>query len=146
MYCCAVQITKELTIVEMEEFKISYLNGCTYSMDVNNTEFVDLDKDTQKELCFKIFNNEDCSFLSMVAFIETYLEVELDENDDKKYKDMSYDDLKKLCVKYLNTEDCSEATMQEMVERFIENNGEYTDLGYCETCGSYNSRYDYVVK
>lgn len=134
----------------MKEFKISYLNGCTYSMEVNGTEFVDLDKEAQKELCLKIFNNDDCSFLTMVDFIETYLEcdkgLDLDENDDKKYKEMTYDDLKNQCVEYLNTDVCSEATMQELVERFIENNGEYTDLGHCETCGSYNSKYDYVVK
>ena len=134
----------------MKEFKISYLNGCTYSMEVNGTEFVDLDNKTQKELCLKIFNDDNCTVLTMVDFIGTYFEcdkgLDLNENDDKKFKEMPYDNLKKQCIECLNGDDCSEATMQEMVERFIENVGEYTDLGHCETCGSYNSKYDYVVK
>lgn len=44
-------------------------------------------------------------------------------------------------LKQYLTEDTDLSVLQSLFETVLMDNGAYEDLGYCETCGSYNSSY-----
>lgn len=47
--------------------KIELLEGCTYSMEIDNTEFVNLPKDKQKEIAHKLIDAADeCTLQSFI--------------------------------------------------------------------------------
>lgn len=73
--------------------KIELLEGCNYSMEIDNIEFVNLSKDKQKEIAHKLIDIAD------------------------------------------------ECTLQDFIEDICHTEGEFKDLGRCETCGEYNEKY-----
>lgn len=73
--------------------KIEYQEGCSYSMEIDDKQFVELTKEQQKEVCHKL-----------VDIADTYC-------------------------------------LQQFIETVCQDMGTMEDLGYCETCGSYNERY-----
>ena len=54
--------------------KIVYLNGCNYSMEIDGTEFVDLSKVEQMEVCNRIIDSGKCSSSSLRKFYTYYME------------------------------------------------------------------------
>lgn len=142
----------------MSNFKIDYLDGCNYSMDINGTEFVDLSRTQQQELCHKIIDSDNILKRILVDFMEGYLECDCNNlpeeykktlpNDDY-YNDINIDKiyakdinvLKTECNTYIDNKDCSEATLQELVAHYAETCGKEYDLGHCSTCGSWNFKY-----
>lgn len=131
------------------KYNIIYLNGCNYSLEVNGNEFACIPKDMQKEICHAVINNCNCGVFTMKKFYEYYYEcdkdLEFDEDEEAKLEAMDYDELKKLCNSSIDTDECSESTMQKLIECFAENNGTCKDLGYCDTCGSYNDEYSIKI-
>ena len=120
--------------------KIVYLNGCNYSMEIDGTEFVDLSKDEQMEVCNRIIDSGKCSSSSLRKFYNYYMEGDKGENiEEEVFNNIA--ELEEQCKAILYQADCSECTMQTLVESFVEDKGCYKDLGYCETCGSYNEEY-----
>lgn len=73
--------------------KIEYQEGCGYSMEIDDKQFVELTKEQQKEVCHKLVDIADAYCL------------------------------------------------QQFIETVCQDMGTMEDLGYCETCGSYNERY-----
>lgn len=73
--------------------KIEYQEGCSYSMEIDDKQFVELTKEQQKEVCHKLVDIADAYCL------------------------------------------------QQFIETVCQDMGTMEDLGYCETCGSYNERY-----
>lgn len=120
--------------------KIVYLNGCNYSMEIDGTEFVDLSKEEQREVCSRIIDSGKCSSSSLRKFYTYYMEGDKGEDiEEVSFKSIA--ELEEQCKAILYQTDCSECTMQTLVESFLEDKGCYKDLGYCETCGSYNEEY-----
>lgn len=120
--------------------KIVYLNGCNYSMEIDGTEFVDLSKEEQREVCSRIIDSGKCSSSSLRKFYTYYMECDKGEDiEEVSFKSIA--ELEEQSKAILYQTDCSECTMQTLVESFLEDKGCYKDLGYCETCGSYNEEY-----
>lgn len=67
-----------------KKMKIVYLNGCTYSLEVDGTEFVSLSKEKQTEVCKRIIDSGKCSVSSMQSFVEQFVE------DNGTAKDLGY--------------------------------------------------------
>lgn len=120
--------------------KIVYLNGCNYSMEIDGTEFVDLSREEQREVCSRIIDSDKCSSSSLRKFYDYYMEGDRDE-DTSEVSFNNIADLEEQCKAILYQTDCSECTMQTLVESFAEDKGTSKDLGYCDTCGSYNEEY-----
>ena len=62
--------------------KIEFLDGCTYSMEVDGTEFVDLSTEKQREVCHKLIDKVSPDILQ--RFMEYACE-ELGEDEDLGY-------------------------------------------------------------
>lgn len=130
--------------------KIIYLNGCGYSMLINDIEFVDLSREDQESLCSNIIKNSRCSKRAKEQLIISHIEadngLEFDEEDqafiDKLYETGKLDEE---CLGIITKCDCSSATLQQFVEIFAEECGESNDLGYCEDCGSWNYEYTVII-
>lgn len=59
--------------------------------------------------------------------------------------DMKVEDLQRIICKIINKEE-DIATLQQVLINLIETNGEYKDLGHCECCGDYISKYTLEVE
>lgn len=124
--------------------KIVYLNGCNYSMEIDGTEFVDLSKEEQREVCSRIIDSGKCSSSSLRKFYDYYMEGDKGEDiEEESFNNI--DELEEQCKAILYQTDCSECTMQTLIENFVEDKGVSKDLGYCETCGSYNEEYTIII-
>lgn len=142
----------------MEKINIDFLDGCSYSMLINGTEFVDLTPLQQRELCHRIIDSKEVLHSTLTYFLESYYECDaktLPEEYDNHSEDIfdrvnidaihtkTREELKKECNACVDAKDCEEATLQGLVEKFAEGCGNLKDLGQCETCGSYN--YNYII-
>lgn len=119
--------------------EISYLNGCNYSLEVDGEEFAFLPKEHQREVCSRVLKSGKCSSSSLKKFYIYYVSCDKGEEIDEDTIDNSK--IEELCHDIPYQEDCSEATMQSFIENFVEEQGKFKDLGYCDTCGSYNEMY-----
>lgn len=138
-----------MNMKKKQKYNIVYLNGCNYSLEVNGNEFACIPKDIQKDICHTVIRNGNCGVFTMRKFYECYYEcdkdLEFDKEEEARLEAIDYDELKELCDVSIDTDECSVSTMQTLLECFVENNGKYKDLGYCETCGSYNDEYSIKI-
>lgn len=113
-------------------------------MEIDGVEFIDLAKETQQMVCHKIINNESCNISLMKKFVDDYNECDVGV-ETTEYTSFNLEEMRNLCNHIIDSKDCSESTMQTLVSDFMETNGKCKDLGHCETCGSYNYEYKFIL-
>jgi len=65
--------------------------------------------------------------------------------DNKDWDDYSLEQKKQICHRLIDSVD-NEYIMQQLFTLILENEGEYTDLGQCETCGDWVSKYELEIQ
>lgn len=135
----------------MKEYKIVYLYGCSYSLEINGTEFVDLSREEQENICHTIIDDSRFAKPLKDRFVMAYVEGDSGlefGKEDQDYVDRLYNDgkLDEECHAIINEHKCSESTMQQLVDSFAEFCGECEDFGYCDECGSFNYQYTIAIK
>jgi hypothetical protein len=135
--------------------KYEYVDGCGFSLNVNGVESVDMEAEELRGYIERLvgldndFEGLKKTYLT-VSEIMFYLHEYDDEKDTVEFwekfeednidKDESLESIKaKLLVKIKEEDDwsCLQTVFKDLMERV----GEYKDLGYCETCGSYSVKY-----
>lgn len=68
-----------LQVNNMDTIKL--LEGCSYSMEINGKEFVDLSKEEARKICHKLIDNKLCDTSILQKFIEDFLVIYGDYKD-----------------------------------------------------------------